>query len=130
MASLCSSSYHNAVGGASDLNVQPYRRDPPPYPVVQYIERYRNRLDRRRFAVIQLAGSTKEIRDVRTERMCDTAVGAWIKRWWHWGGRGPTDYLYHFQDNDSTYAQCFGEAGYKRNDGDVLSHLRNTASPA
>lgn len=49
------------------------RHDPPPYSVGEYIERYVARLDGRWFSPMRFAGDVKEIRDVRTRRMGDTA---------------------------------------------------------
>lgn len=60
-------------------------RNLPPHSVVEYIEGYLFCLDSRRFAAMPLAGNVKEIHDLRTGRMQDTAVGAWIRQWWHWG---------------------------------------------
>lgn len=66
-------------------------RDLPPYCVVESIERYGARLDGRRFSAMRLGGDGKEIRDVCTGCMSDTAVVAWIKRWWYWAGRCTKD---------------------------------------
>lgn len=55
-------------------------QSPAPYALVQYIDRYGARLDGCGFDAMHLAGHVKEIRDVRTGCMDDTAVGAWIKR--------------------------------------------------
>lgn len=43
--------------------------------MLHYIELFGARLDGRRFVAIPLAGDAKEIRDVRTRRMHDTAAG-------------------------------------------------------
>lgn len=53
-------------------------RDPSPYSIVESIECSITRSDGRQFGAMPLAGDAKVICDVRTRRMCDTAVGAWI----------------------------------------------------
>lgn len=82
----------------ADLSSTVDRRDPPPYLEVQYIECDGVRLHGRRLTATCLAGDVKEIRNGRTGCMRDTAVGAWIKGWWHWGGPTETDPLCHYQD--------------------------------
>lgn len=82
-------------------------QDLPHYAVVQYIEHYGTCLDGHHFAALRLAGDTKEIRIVRTGRLCDTTVGLWITRWWHWGGRSETDSLCHYWGTDTPFVRCF-----------------------
>lgn len=55
-------------------------RDLPVHSMEKYIEGYCARLDGRRFTSTYLARDTKDVCDVRTGRMHDTAVGAWIKQ--------------------------------------------------
>lgn len=55
-------------------------RDPPPFPVMDYIKRYGDRLDGLRFSAMPPLCTTREIRHVQIRRMRDTAIGAWIKR--------------------------------------------------
>lgn len=62
-----------------DLSSTIDRRHPPSYHVVQYIEHYLARQDGRLFASVRLVGDGKEIRDVGTGRMHNTAVSAWIR---------------------------------------------------
>lgn len=59
------------------------RRDPPSFRIVQYNEPYGACLHGIPFAAMRLATDAKEICNVRTGRIRNTAVGAWIKRWWH-----------------------------------------------
>lgn len=72
-------------------------RDLPPYPAVQYIEHYGPRLERSGFAVMCLARDAKEILGGRIGSMCDTVVGAWIKRWRNWDGDSAPDSLCRYR---------------------------------
>lgn len=80
-------------GGPSSIDQLPARADLPPFPVVQYIEQYGDRLHSMRFSAIHLAGDVQKIPDVPTASPVDTAVGAWIKQWWNWSGCDVTDSL-------------------------------------
>lgn len=92
----------------------------------EYIERCRDCFEFHRFDDLRLAGDAKEIRDVRTGCMCDSAVGAWVKRWWLWGGASTTNYFCHYWDIDSPFVRCFKDVWYERCIGDILGHLRAT----
>lgn len=48
---------------------------------VQYIERYKNRLEGCRFATMRLESNIKEVLNVLTALMDDTAIGVWVKLW-------------------------------------------------
>lgn len=79
------------AGSSSSID----HRDQIPYHVEQYIKVYGTYLDVHRFVTSLLVGNTKVICDVRTGRMCDVTVEAWIKRWYRWGGRGAAGSLCH-----------------------------------
>lgn len=66
-------------------------RDPPPFPIVEYIEQYSDRLEGKLFSAMLLAGGVGVTSHVCTGRTHDTSTGAWTKRWRHCGGRGATD---------------------------------------
>lgn len=70
--------------------------------------------------MIHLGQDVLKIGNVCTGRMRDTAIGAWIKQWRHWGGRGATDSFFHFNQSDSPYARFFEEVGSGRRFGDIL----------
>lgn len=127
MTSFRSRHHDEAVDVAIDSNCQHDCRDGPPYPVVLYIERYRNCLASRRFATMCLADDTKEICNVRTRCMRVTAVGSWVKRWRHWGGRRSTDLLCHFWRIWNLYIRCFEDFDYEWLVDDILSHFHKTA---
>lgn len=54
--------------------------NPLPLPVLQYIERYAERLDGQSYYAMRLAGDVPEIQNVRTQCMRDTGLCACIKR--------------------------------------------------
>lgn len=58
--------------------------EPLSLPVMEYIERYTDRLDGRLFSAMHIVGDVSQISEVCTGRMCDIAAGARIKRWRHW----------------------------------------------
>lgn len=66
---------------------------------------------------------------MRTGSMCNIAVGAWIDQWWNWNGCSATDSFCHYQDTNSTEAQCFEEVGYEQHTGDTMHHLLESAYP-
>lgn len=78
---------------------------------------------------MRLAGNDKEIHDLRTGRMRHTAIGAWIKHWWHWGVGSATDCLHHYRDTESHFGRCFEKVGYERHIGDIRGPLRATPFP-
>lgn len=71
----------------------------------------------------------KEICDVLTKRISDTAVGVWIKWWWHWCERSATDLLLHYRDTNSPFIGCFEIVGYERGIGDILGQVQTTSFP-
>lgn len=88
MASFTSSCCDDTIGLAIDSSHKPDFLDWPSYLVVQCIKCNNNCLGGCGYAVMRFAGSIKEIPDIRTGRMGDTAAGAWAKRWLHcrnWG---------------------------------------------
>lgn len=84
--------------------------------------RYSNRLGIRTFAAMCLTGYTKEIRDIPTQGMGDTAIATRTKRWWHWVERVSTDGFCHFQDTNRPYVRCSDSFDYKQCVGDILGH--------
>lgn len=90
MASLRLDENGEVVSGvASSVDHPRHRCDPPPFPVVQYIEQYSGRLKGRRISAMRLAGDLHKISDARTGRLRDIAVVNWIKLSGHWGEVGP-----------------------------------------
>lgn len=77
--------YGGLAVGMAESSSPADRRHLPPYTVMNHIERYGAHLDGRRLAAMRLTGDAKEIRYVHPGHMCNTAVGAWTKGWWHWG---------------------------------------------
>lgn len=67
------------AGGMDDWSYTVDRRDLPPQPVLQYIERYGAWFNSSLFAAMRLAGDTKTICYVRSELMGDAAESTWIK---------------------------------------------------
>lgn len=84
MASPNPTNFAGLAGGTDDFICAVDHCDPPPYPVVQSIELYIVCLDGRRFVALLLVGDATGIHDARTGRICDTNVGVWMKRYWHW----------------------------------------------
>lgn len=82
--------------------------------------RYGVFLDGRRFSPTHLAGDAKEICDVRARHMRHTAVGAWIKLWWHWFEPRGADSLRDYREPDSLLLQIFDVDGYERCIGGIL----------
>lgn len=116
--------FRSLTAGIADSSSPVDRRDPLQHPVVQYIKRYGACLVGRQLVALQFTGDAKEIPDVRTRHMRNTSMGWWIKSWWHWGGHGATDSLFHFLDIENSFAKCFQEAGNERRPGDILHHLQ------
>lgn len=117
-------------GGIANLSSTIDCGDQQPYLVVEYIERSGACLDGSQLAEIRLVDEAKEIPDVRFRPMCDTAVGAWIKRWLHWGGRGAVGSTCHYQDTDSPFVRSFEKVAHERRIGDILRHLGGTYVPS
>lgn len=61
----------------------------PSVPVVAYRVCDGDRLDGWRFCSMCLHGELLEMRD-RNDIRSDTAAGAWIRHWKHWGHQGAT----------------------------------------
>lgn len=80
ISSIIPARLEDLVGGTADSSAAVDRGDPPPYPMVEYIENYGACLDSCRFAAMWPAGEAKEIRDARTGCMQETAVRAWTKQ--------------------------------------------------
>lgn len=70
-----------------------------------------------------LAGDAKEVGDMRTGRMHNTAMGACTKQLWHWGGRSAPNLLFHYWDSTCRYVQRFEEVPCGRRIDDILSNL-------
>lgn len=90
------------------------------FPVVEYTERYSERLDGHSFSAMRFGGDVGEDSDFRTGRLRDTAVSALIKRWRHWGGRRAPFSFCLFSQTDSPYVRCFEEIRYESCLGDIL----------
>lgn len=105
------------------------RHNPAAKPVEQYIKRSSAHVYGHVVAALLVTNHGKEIRDVCTGRMHDTAVSVWVKWLWNWGERGATDVLCQFMDICSPFLRCFEEVNYERRTGDILVHLQGTCFP-
>lgn len=70
-----------------------------------------------------LADNVREIRDVQTCGMQESAAVAWIKQWKKWCGHSAADALCHFSQTNCPYVRYFEELGYERSLGDILRPL-------
>lgn len=93
---------------------------------MQHIDHFRERVDTRHHAVIHLSGDGLAIHDAWHGRECDTFMGLWKKRWWHWGGCRPSELNFYFSSTDAPYVRCYGEAGDQRLPGEIVANTRDS----
>lgn len=112
-ASFLSEDERAAVDDAHDGSRCTDSRDPLPFPVVEYIQKYGDRLCGCQVSVIRLADDVIEICDDRTRCMPDTAVCTRIKKWRDWAGRVVANSFCHFSQTHSLYIGCCKKIGTK-----------------
>lgn len=78
---------------------------------------------------MRFSGDAKEIRNMCTGCMHNTAVGTLIKQWGQGGGHGAMDSHCYYWDTYIPFMGCVEEVGYVRRPGDILGHLRLTPFP-
>lgn len=89
-----------------------YSDMPPLISVVGYCRVDAEKLDVQRFHGMKLHGDSLELRE-RSSASSDTAVGAWIQRWKHWGRSGVVECATLSSETDLHYKCSFEEAVYK-----------------
>lgn len=65
--------------------------------------------------------------DVRFRRNRYTAVRAWKKWWWHWGGCGASVCRCISPNGDTSFMQCFEEVKYEKSLGEHVAERREWA---
>lgn len=104
-------------------------RDLSLYQMVQFIQCHGAGLESRCFTALCVEDDAREVCDVRTERISDTTVGAWIKRRGDWDRVCATDSLCHYQGTERSLHPCFKVAGYERDLDEILGALLSAVLP-
>lgn len=89
-------------------------RSEPPFQVVHCLLAFEGLLDSRRFAAMLCDGDKLTVFDTRTMKECDTLVGAWVRRWRHWGRRGASTGRCVSDDVYSPFICWYVEVDYER----------------
>lgn len=74
-----------------------------------------------------LAREVQEIRDVRTGRLKNISVGAWMKGWWPWGVGGTSNFLFCHTNTEILYVCSFNMVGYERRLSDILGSVEGAS---
>lgn len=65
-------------------------------------------------AAMGLSGEAQIVHDEWIGRERYTAVSAWARRWWHWGGRGVPDLFWYSWNIDLQDVRCCEEVGHEQ----------------
>lgn len=57
----------------------------------RYINYIRDQFDATRIVAMHILREVQTVRAEQHGRELDSAVGAWTKLWWHWGGGGASE---------------------------------------
>lgn len=116
---LGNNDYTKSGGTVSD-DLSRDHRDLLPLLILLYIMQYSGWLDSSPSPLMHLAGDVCELFEGRNGCRQDTAVGNWVKWWWHWGGCRATDSSCHNPESNSLFLCGLKNINYRRRLGDLL----------
>lgn len=103
-----------------------HSHNPPPSPVLEFIEQYGDRLPGKLFSAMHLMGEVRKFSDVCAEHMHVPDMGTRTERLIHRCGHDATDSLFHLIKTDSLYVRCSEDDGYQGSLSDILLCLKGS----